>query len=479
MPRPHCRWQYVAPSAAIIALSGALDARADESELRTRIEQQERRILELERKLDALSARESNARTPSLPESVQRAKDVATPQAHAGDFIVASADGVSTLRPRGLVHFDGRYFADDVAPASADAWVLRRARPTFEASLAGLGEVRLTPEFGGGRSSILDASISVRLRPPFTITAGKFKVPVGLERLMSASDLRFIERGFPTSLVPNRDLGLQVGGDIARGVFNYSLGYFNGVTDGASSENNAPTPDAENDTSGDWAARVFVRPFAHRESSGLHGLGFGVGATFVDASGSAEVSLLPTFRTPGQQTFFRYREGTFADGERVRWAPQFYYYRGPFGVLGEYTHVAQDVARTSAAGMRFASLDTHAWQIQLAWMLTGETEAFKGSVTPSRPFALDDGGWGAFELVARYHEVDIDDDAFAQDADAFADLGSSASRASAWGVGVNWHLNEHYTWSLNYDRTRFDGGAVDGASRSDEEALLTRFGVDF
>ena len=42
-----------------------------------------------------------------------------------------------------------------------------------------------------------------------SLTAGKFKVPVGLERLESATDIRFIERGFPTSLVPNRDLGVH------------------------------------------------------------------------------------------------------------------------------------------------------------------------------------------------------------------------------------------------------------------------------
>ena len=63
------------------------------------------------------------------------------------------------------------------------------------------------------------------------LTAGKFKVPVGLERLQSATDIRFIERAFPTSLVPNRDLGLSFGGDAAGGVVNYSFGYFNGVSD--------------------------------------------------------------------------------------------------------------------------------------------------------------------------------------------------------------------------------------------------------
>jgi phosphate-selective porin OprO and OprP len=454
-----------------LALSIAFQARADESELRARIEQQEQRILELERKLNTLLADDSSATATASTPRTDRAKDVTTPKPHGADFVVASADGENELRLRGLVHFDGRYFADDVAPANADGWVLRRARPMFEGSLAGLGEVRLTPEFGGGRSSILDASIAVRIAPALTITAGKFKVPVGLERIMSASDLRFIERGFPTSLVPNRDLGVQLGGDVGRAL-NYTFGYFNGVTDGGSSENNVPTPDAENDTSGDWAARVFVRPFA------AHDFGLGVGATYTNSGGSPSVPLLPTIRTPGQQALFRYRDGTFADGPRVRWAPQLYYYRGSLGLLGEYTQVEQDVARSTPTDSRSATLDMRAWQLQLAWMVTGERESFRGAVAPIQPFSLEDATWGAVEFVARYHEIDIDDAAFVGE-DAFADASSSASRARAWGLGLNWRLNSHYIWSLNYDRTRFVGGFAGHSDRPDEVAVLTRFSAAF
>jgi phosphate-selective porin OprO/OprP len=80
--------------------------------------------------------------------------------------------------------------------------------------------------------------------------------------------------------------------------------------------------------------------------------------------------------------------------------------------------------------------------------------------------------------VARYHELDIDDDAFVGGADSFANPATSASKASAWGVGVNWYLTQNYKWSLNYDVTTFDGGGATG-DRPDEEALFTRFAVGF
>ena len=151
----------------------------------------------------------------------------------------------------------------------------------LEGTFNSIYDFRFTPDFAGGRTFILDAFVAARLKPWAVVTAGKFKVPVGLERLVSANDLRFIERAFPTSLVPNRDLGMQLGGDIAGGVVNYSVGYFNGVSDGGSSDGNTPTPDAENDTKGDWAARVFFQPFLNSDNFALRGLGFGVAGTYV------------------------------------------------------------------------------------------------------------------------------------------------------------------------------------------------------
>ena len=82
----------------------------------------------------------------------------------------------------------------------------RRSKAPF----ANIYDFRFTPDFAGGKTIILDSFVAARFRPWSVVTAGKFKVPVGLERIQSASDIRFIERAFPTSLVPNRDLGVQL-----------------------------------------------------------------------------------------------------------------------------------------------------------------------------------------------------------------------------------------------------------------------------
>ncbi|GFE78544.1 hypothetical protein GCM10011487_05440 [Steroidobacter agaridevorans] len=465
----------LAGSIAVVLSLAAAGTQADElSELRDRLEAQEQRIRILERKLE-LSEEAAKAAAPTTP--VVRA----SPQQ---GFRIQSADGANVARFRGVLHFDGRYFADDVTPETADTWLLRRVRPTLEGTFNNIYDFRFTPDFAGGRTIILDAFVAARLKPWAVVTAGKFKVPVGLERLVSSTDLRFIERGLPTSLVPNRDLGLQLGGDLSGGVVNYSVGYFNGVSDGSSSDSNTPNADAENDTKGDWAARVFVQPFLNSDNFALRGLGFGIAGTYVNSTGSTTTTLLPSYRTPGQQTFFSYRgtttgvNGTIADGERLRWTPQAYYSIGSFGVLGEYVTVSQEVSRlTPTAGLRRDTLDNTAWQVQFAWFATGEDESFRG-FTPQSIFDPSQGTWGALELVARYHELDIDDDAFIGGADSYANPASAASKASAWGVGVNWYLTQNYKWSLNYDVTSFDGGAAIG-DRADEKALFTRFAVGF
>ena len=393
----------------------------------------------------------------------------------AEGFTIRQGDD-NSVRVRGLLHFDARHYTDDSGSGSDDGWVLRRARPILQARLTDVAEVGFAPEFAGGRTTILDAFVTLHAAPSLSITAGKFKVPVGLERIMSAADLRFIERALPTSLVPNRDLGVQLHGDLAHDVLSYSIGYFNGVSDGGSGES-GPTPGLANENAGDWAARLFAQPFVRGDNPALRGLGFGVAATYAQSTGSATAPALPVYRSPGQQIFFNYRNDAFADGERLRLTAHFYYPCGPFGVLGEAVQSSQRIRRSGSTGRQ----DVHnaAWQLQLGWLITGEQQKFRGAIEPIAPFSLDANTWGAFELVARYHELDVDDDAFAGGVDSLADPASAASKASAFGVGINWYLNQYLKWSLDYERTSYEGGAPGGADREDEQFLAGRFAVSF
>jgi phosphate-selective porin OprO/OprP len=472
----------LAPIAALLPFSGAAlaqtsapDANDTNAELRRELDEQKQRLAVLERKLE-LADEASKAAAASAPKVT----------ASASRFQIGSTDGANFVRFRGTLFADNRVFGGDSVAETADTFLLRSVRPTIEGTFGNIFDFRFTPDFGSGRTIIVDAYAAARFNPGLVVTAGKFKPSVGLERLQSEPDLRFMERGLPTLLVPNRDLGVQLSGDFAGGAFSYQLGYFNGVTDGQSSDNLA-TPDLETDTGGDYAARVFIQPFVNSDNFNLRGLGFGLGSTWQDLDGSSANPYVPAYRSQGQQSVFSYRansatgvtpnNATFANGERLRLAPQLYYYRGSFGFLGEYTQVKQDVSRTVAAVTRSDTLTHSAWQGQFSWFVTGEEESYRG-FTPGSTWQPGKEGWGALELVARYQELDIDDDAFAGGASSFANPLTAITKETSYGVGVNWYPWNTVKLSLNYDNTTFEGGAATG-DRADEKALFSRFAINF
>jgi phosphate-selective porin OprO and OprP len=462
----------IAGSIVTVLALAAGSARADElSDLRDRLEAQEQKIKVLERKLE-------------LNDEAAKTAAASTPVVKAGPkgFNFASPDNANQVRLRGTLHFDGRYFLDDTASDASDTWLLRRVRPILEGTLYNIFDFRFTPDFAQGKTIVQDAYGAIRLRPWAVVTAGKFKVPVGLERIASANDLKFIERGLPTNLVPNRDLGVQFGGDIAGGVVQYSVGVFNGVVDGGSSDSQV---DTELDADRDWAARLFFQPFLNSDAFALRGLGFGVAATYVDVLGTPVNPQLPTYRTPDQQAFFRFRgdnaatagvnEAAYLDGKRLRVTPQAYYYLGSFGALAEYASVKQDVSRNPGTGVVTQELENTAWQLELSYFLSGEEATFK-SFTPIGTFNVGAPGWGAFEIVARYGEMEIDGLAFDG---GFADPATQASKVSQYTVGLNWYFNQNFKWQIDYEYSTYKGGAPNGADRGDGEAILTRFAIGF
>ncbi|HEU4517386.1 MAG TPA: porin [Steroidobacteraceae bacterium] len=463
-------------AAIFAALTLPLAAQAQEvsnEELLKRIEEQEQKILVLERKLEitdeaAASAKESTAVVSAGPKG----------------FTIRSADSKNTLRLRGTVHLDGRYVEGEDPTLSIDTFQATRVRPTIEGTFAGIYDFRIMPDFGQGRTVIQDAYLAARFNPASVLTLGKFKSPVGLERLQSANDMKWVQRGYPTSLAPNRDIGVQLGGELGNGRFSYQAAFLNGSNDGSSSETFA---DADVSDDKEYALRLFAHPFAESDSFALRGLGIGLAGTITDQTGNATQPLLPAFRTPGQSQFFRFRQfsttvgapaGTIADGERTRIAPQMYYYVGSLGLIGEFTEVEQEVSRVVATGVRSATVDTYAWQFAASYFLTGEEASFRGFQPKSR-FSLEDNTWGAFEVVARAQALKVDENAFTGGSRSFADPAAAASEAESWGVGLNWYLNENVKWLLDYERTSFEGGAAGGADRPDEDAVQLRLAVGF
>ena len=372
-----------------------------------------------------------------------------------GIFFHTEDDAVQ-VRAGGYLQYDGRFYLDDGQNLGTDTFLMRRVRLIFDASFYQRFDVRIAPDFGQGKTVLFDSYVDVKFDPVLKLRVGKFKPPVGLERLQSATNLVFVERGLPTNLVPNRDVGAQFYGDVGEGVLSYALGLFNGVPDGGNG-------DVDTNDGKDSVARLFFRPFKRTSMAGLRGLGVGVAG-----SRGSQAGALPSYVTAGQLTFFKYAAAAVAAGKHTRIAPQLYYYAGPFGLLGEYVVVKQEVADGAARGL----LSQEAWQAAASFVVTGEKASYDG-VTPKRPLGPKGGGIGAIEIAVRANQFRVDDRAFP----AFADLAASARRARAWGGGVNWYLNPYVKFMLDYEQTRFDRGAAAPQDREEEKVILFRLQI--
>jgi phosphate-selective porin OprO/OprP len=418
--------------------------------------------------------------------AAEKAKTTPILTAGADGFGFSSADKDFSLRLRGVVQADSRTFFDDGGIVGNDGLLLRKARPIIEAKVYRDFDFLFRADFGGSTVQVLDAYANYRYKPELQLRVGKMKSPVGLELLQGDTDFTFNERALATSLVPNRDVGAQFHGEVFEGRLNYAAGIFNGVGDNRSSAN----ADFEDDK--EFAGRLFAHPFKKTSINALQGLGFGVGGSYGSVQSPSTTALpsttggtLPGYSTDGQQQFFAYNPTggavVLASGEHWRVSPQFYYYWGPFGLMGEYAISNQKVDRTvGGVTTDSARLGHKAWEVTASWVLTGEDATYK-SVVPRRPFSPANGGWGAWQLVARYASLDVDDAAFP----LFSDPAISATEADSWSVGLNWFLNKNVRFVTSFSRTTFKGGGGPGTTapsivtRQPENVLFTRVQLAF
>jgi phosphate-selective porin OprO/OprP len=133
-----------------------------------------------------------------------------------------------------------------------------------------------------------------------------------------------------------------------------------------------------------------------------------------------------------------------------------------FYLGGEYTQFSVDrQCGTTTGGVCLSptAVIDHptfsAWAVEGSWILTGETKAysptainnevggFNGPV-PSRPFSFAGGSWGAWELVARYTDTDLNwrTNQIAN-ATGGVQAGILGGRERIVSLGVNWYLNRN------------------------------------
>jgi phosphate-selective porin OprO/OprP len=299
------------------------------------------------------------------------------------------------------------------------------------------------------------------------ITLGQFKAPFGLEELTSSRFITFQERSLTDAFVLAREVGVMFNSDLFEGRATWALA----IT----------RPDD------DFGDTILEGSFGGDYNVTLRLTGV---PWMVADNQLAHVGFAYSFRNPpNNEIRYRARPEARIDGLRlvdtgtltVRQAHQLGFegavVYGPFSAQSEYMLALPQNVITDNPTLDDPTF--WAFYIFASYFLTGEHRPYEegifGRAKPKRNLNLKKGGFGAFEVAARFSWIDLDD--------AFAFDRSTGGEQRDFTFGVNWYPNPNTRIIMNYvyanvDRTirgdeTFD---LDGA---DAHIFQMRFQVDF
>lgn len=417
----------------------------------------DQRIALLEQQLATLQAQIENLKTQTASgiAAVRSDPQAASVTLKNGRPTFAAGDGQFTASIRGVMQLDtAQYFQDDSLPASVttgrdlnSGTNFRRGRLGVEGRLFGDFSYNILLDFGGsgtdGSTTLHELWLQYEGLKPFKLKVGAFPPNLGLEDAASTNGSLFPER--PSSAEIARGLAgadKRIGAQLLANGDRWLV---------AAAVTGAKTTDAATfDEQLGYTFRVAGTP--------LKGDGWRiqVGASASIVAQPAQTTLAgpypvtlsdrPELRVDGTQLI---SSGAIdASGARHWGLEAAGQWRGVL-VQGEYFDYRID-RRDPAAGVtdpRFTG-----WYLEAGWVLTGETRKFNSDTAAfdappvTKPFNLQRGSWGAWELAARYSVVDLNHD---ENAVLAADRVRGGEQEIVT-LGVNWFLNPDLRLSLDY-----------------------------
>lgn len=376
-------------------------------------------------------------------------------------------EGAFKLKIGGLLQPQARYFLGE-SGNSTSTFLARRARLNLEGTayknfdfklqtdLQTTGSVPISGNMSATSvtTTVQDAYAGAKAYDWLQLRVGKMKSPLGIERWQSAKDRWFTDLITTTYIVPNRQIGAMLWGNVGDGLAEYYAGIFNGTPDGSSSNLSSSGQNEK-----DLQARLALTPFAKANIPALKKLTLGAGASY-----APEINALGSYADANQQTFFTWNStaaSVTSGGRQTRFVPNVQYFWGPFGLYGEAAWSTLQLKPTTSGALP-RSLTNSAWQIASSYVVTGEDNSFR-AISPRRKFSPSTGGWGALQLAGRVGQLTIDPDAFTT---SLASNTSSAEESLTYGGAVNWILNDNVKFTLGYDYTSFVRGAAQGDRRN-------------
>lgn len=420
---------------ALTALPTIALAQTSEDRLRAL----EERLIQVESELAAYKEAAVQSRLAELEAEKNKKPGVNTELKPSPRF--TSDDKKFSFRIRGRAEMDYAAFDVDKGPRDFNNGTeLRRARIGVDGTMYSDWQYRLEIDVAGagrddsGSQEVDVADAYIRYAPPgakYFITAGQHKTPNGLEQLQSSPNLTFLERSQASGSFLDRR---TAGGDRKFGLSYSYLGKNWTATIGAFAQNLAltgtPNAVATPDEGYGIHGRLTWAPI-QEETRWVH---LGASGYYRETRGQQSIRFgdRPEVRVDNTRTVdtgaFNADSYYFAGAEA---AAAF----GPFSVQAEYMNTW--VNQVTGPNVSFDG-----GYVSASWVITGETVEYKdglvGGIKPRNNFSPSAGGWGAWQLAARYSFVDLND------------LNVLGGKEDNITVALNWWLNPNLRASFNY-----------------------------
>jgi len=366
-----------------------------------------------------------------------------------GRLSFASADGVFTRILRSLVQFDYGYFSQGKNPPGVDlnsGSNFRRAQFGFVGTAWRDWSYNFTYDFGGNgiekNGYIYYAYIQYDGLKPFGFRIGALAPPDGIEDSTGSGDLLFLERPATS------DIARNIAGSPGReGAMLFAQGdnYFASVAYTGKKATDAATFDAQQAVVGRAAWLAVSNPDLKWLVDGHASHVFKV----ADPTASTGPTLNTFSLSNGPELAVDATRTVNTGNIDAKRVTEFGFetaatYAGFYGQGGWFHY---DIERRTPV----PNPDFSGWYAALTYSLTGEqhpydpvTASFRG-LRPDHP--LGSGGWGAWELKARYSDIDLDFLPFATAANG----GVAGGKQDVWILGVNWYPTAGLRFALEYD----------------------------
>ena len=211
----------------------------------------------------------------------------------------------------------------------------------------------------------------------------------------------------------NRQLGVQLWGNLFENRVDYAIGAFDGPRNSFEDYNEAK----------DVMAYLNIRPFGTQEKGSLLAATSTSAGRSPTASRTTRSCLVPsarrrTPRTPARPISSARRSSVLEEsvrerGQRTFWSAHAAYFYKRFSLFTDYNG---GILRYAANEQAPESVDSPSsgYSVAMGYFLTGEKQERRTILEPKRPFSLRPGkfGPGAWELIFRYSSLDFDRDVF-------------------------------------------------------------------